>query len=89
MELLDKSCLDSIDVDINQSIMWYMCATWALNEENPIITENVYNHIKRKIKKNWEIIDHVCKFNIDQNDFSIIEFPKMTEQTVKTLRSNL
>ncbi len=64
----DKQCLDCIDDSINLTVPWYLLASYAYYEEdNPILSDGVFDRLGKKMLKNWESIEHIHKSFITED----------------------
>lgn len=90
MDLLDKSYFDSIDSSINSCVPWFICSTWAiLVDEDPIVTDSVYDNICKKLQNNWDEIEHPHKEYIDVDKLTVNDYPRGTGTMIKTLRKDI
>lgn len=59
---IEKACCEIIDDNINMTVPWYLMAAYAYYEEdNPIITDQMFDHISKKMLKHWDEIEHMHK----------------------------
>lgn len=62
---LDKEVTDLIDANINLCVPWYLMACYAYYEEDdPILTDNYFDRLTRRMIENWEKIEHQHKDKI-------------------------
>ena len=62
MNLFDKECQDVVDVNINMTIPWYIMASYAYYEEdNPILSDSVFDNLVKKTLAGWDSIEHIHK----------------------------
>ena len=93
MGLFDKDCMDNVDDNINMAIPWYLMASYAYYEEDdPILEDNTFDRLARKILEFWDIIDHYHKDVLNQDmlragTFSG-EYPTRIKYALQSLRSN-
>lgn len=60
--LLDKYCLEITDDNPNMLVPWYIMASYAYYEEdNPIISDEMFDRMAKKILKGWDTIEHYHK----------------------------
>lgn len=62
---LDDECLDCIETNINLSVPWYLMASYAYYEEDdPIISDSMYDRLAKKILAHWDEIKHQHKHHL-------------------------
>lgn len=88
---LDNECFDSIEVNINMSIPWYLMACYAYYvEDNPILSDSYFDRLTKIIIDNWNKIEHHHKekLNLDmlQAGTFLGEYPSRVEGGLKSLR---
>ena len=67
-QLFDKDCLDVVDDNLNMAVPWYLMASYAYYEEDrPILSDNVFDRLARKILEFWEVIDHLHKDYLNED----------------------
>ena len=92
-QLFDKDCLDVVDDNLNMAVPWYLMASYAYYEEDrPILSDNVFDRLARKILEFWEIIDHLHKDYLNEDMLKagtfIGEYPSRVKFALQELRSN-
>lgn len=92
--LLDKECLDIIDNNPNMMVPWYLMAAYAYYvEDEPILSDSIFDRLSKKMLKEWENIEHMHKEFISEGDLKagtfLGEYPTRIEGAVKHLRNNL
>lgn len=80
-----------ISDSINMTIPWYLMASYAYYvEDNPIISDSVYDELAKKMLDNWDIIDHRHKSHISKDMLSagtyLGEYPPQVEESVEFVR---
>ena len=90
-KLYDKECLDKVDNNVNMTIPWYLMAAYAYYEEdNPILSDALFDRLARKIDENWDDIEHIHKQHIVRDALKAGTFlgkdPSRVEGAVKQLR---
>lgn len=66
---LDSECMQLIDSNINLMIPWYLMAAYAYyKEDDPIISDLMFDNLAKKIYNNWEDIEHTHKYLIKKDD---------------------
>ena len=59
---IEKACTDICDDSINMYIPWYLMAAYAYYEDdNPIISDRLFDLIAKRILENWDQIEHMHK----------------------------
>jgi len=85
--------MDNVDDNINMAIPWYLMASYAYYEEDdPILEDNTFDRLARKILEFWDIIDHYHKDVLNEDmlragTFSG-EYPTRIKYALQSLRSN-
>lgn len=92
--LLDKECLDIIDNNPNMMVPWYLMAAYAYYvEDEPILSDSIFDRLSKKMLKEWENIEHMHKEFISEGDLKagtfLGEYPTRIQGAVKHLRNNL
>ena len=92
-QLFDKDCLDVVDDNLNMAVPWYLMASYAYYEEDrPILSDNVFDRLARKILEFWEVIDHLHKDYLNEDMLKagtfIGEYPSRVKFALQELRSN-
>lgn len=92
-QLFDKDCLDVVDDNLNMAVPWYLMASYAYYEEDrPILSDNVFDRLARKILEFWEIIDHLHKDYLNEDMLKagtfMGEYPSRVKFALQELRSN-
>ena len=90
-KLYDKECLDKVDNNVNMTIPWYLMAAYAYYEEdNPILSDALFDRLARKIDENWDDIEHIHKEHIVRDALKagpfLGKYPSRVEGAVKQLR---
>lgn len=91
-QLFDKDCLDVVDDNLNMAVPWYLMASYAYYEEDrPILSDNVFDRLARKILEFWEVIDHLHKDYLNEDMLRagtfIGEYPSRVKFALQELRS--
>jgi len=94
MELNDKYCLEIIDDSMNMIVPWYLMAAYAYYvDDDPIITDSVFDRLAKQMLDMWDIIDHVHKDLITKDMLEAGtyqgEYPSRIKYAVQALRSNI
>jgi hypothetical protein len=90
-ENLDIPCLELIDNNPNLMVPWYLMAAYAYYvEDNPILSDNVFDKLAKRMLECWDKIDHFHKESITVDDLKagtfLGEYPSRVEGGVKQLR---
>ena len=65
---LDKCCMDIIDGNDNMMIPWYIMAAYAYYiEDDPIISDQLFDKLAQRIYNKWEELEHIHKDYLDQD----------------------
>ena len=88
---LDKHCLDLVDNNDNMLVPWYLMASYAYyKQDNPILSDQVFDKLARKMLKHWDEIEHHHKELITKEDLRagtyLGEYPKRVEGAVNHIR---
>lgn len=91
IEKIEKYYMDVIDDNINMTVPWYLMASYAYYEEdNPIMSDSVYDRLAKKILNNWDIIEHRHKEYITKDLLSagsyIGDYPPQVKDAVEQIR---
>ena len=90
-ENLDKHCLDAVDKNNNMLVPWYLMAAFAYyKQDNPILSDQLFDKLARKMLEHWDDIEHHHKELITQDDLRagtyLGEYPKRVEGAVNHIR---
>ena len=88
---LDKCCMDIIDDNQNMMIPWYIMAAYAYYvEDNPIISDQLFDKLAQRIYNKWEELDHIHKDFLDQDmvrsDTYLGDYPSRVKGAVEQVR---
>ena len=88
----DKICLDKIDRNNNMLVPWYLMSAYAYYvEDDPIISDNVYDRLAKRLLENFDNIEHQHKHLISKEQLEagtyLGEYPSMIKGAVKELRT--
>lgn len=94
MELNDKYCLEIIDDSMNMIVPWYLMAAYAYYvDDDPIITDSIFDRLAKQMLDMWDMIDHVHKDLITKDMLEAGtyqgEYPSRIKYAVQALRSNI
>ena len=65
---IEKACTDICDDSINMYIPWYLMAAYAYYEDDdPIISDRLFDLIAKRILENWDQIEHIHKSYITKD----------------------
>lgn len=89
-----KAATDMISVDINKIIPWYILGVYAkVVEKSPILSEPVFDKIKRTLIVKWDTLQHKHKECItitvhkDKDEVKVESFPTTTKSRMGQLRN--
>lgn len=64
---LDKCCFDIVDSNPNMMVPWYIMAAYAYYvEDDPIISDQLFDKLAERLLKNWKDIEHIHKKYLDE-----------------------
>mgnify|MGYP003695073999 FL=1 len=89
--MLDKDCFDTIDENINMTVPWYLMASYAYYvEDDPILSDHAYDHMVKKMIKEWDKIEHTHKKHLNLDDLKagtyLGEYPTRIKGAVQSIR---
>lgn len=92
--LLDKECFDLIDTNINMLVPWYLMAAYAYYvEDDPILTDQMYDNIVKKLITHWDEIEHQHKHLLTLDSLKagtyLGEYPSRVRGAVRDLRKTV
>jgi NAD-dependent DNA ligase len=62
IEGIEKACSEVCDDNINMMIPWYIMAAYAYYvDDNPIMHDNTFDKLAKRILDHWDEIDHYHK----------------------------
>ena len=90
---IEKACMEICDDNTNMSIPWYLMAAYAYYEEdNPIISDGMFDRLAKKILKDWDNITHMHKqhLSIDMLEAGtfIGEYPTRIKGALQSVRQS-
>jgi hypothetical protein len=90
---IEKMCIDTIDVNINMTVPWYLMASYAYYvEDNPILSDEYFDRISQKMIKNWGDIEHMHKHLITLDMLGagsyLGEYPSMVKGALEEIRKS-
>lgn len=66
--LLDKYCLEITDDNPNMLVPWYIMASYAYYvEDNPIVSDVMFDSMAKKLLKNWCNVEHFHKHHLNKD----------------------
>ena len=88
---LDKECSDSVDMNINTSVPWYLMAAYSYYVENdPVLSDSRFDRLSRMMLEHWEDIEHQYKERITPSDLRSKtfsgEYPDKIKKGLDSLR---
>lgn len=91
MPLLDKECFDTIDTNENMLVPWYLMSAYAYYvEDDPIISDSMYDNLAKKLLAHWDEVEHHHKHLISRDDLAagtyLGEYPSRVRGAVQELR---
>lgn len=88
---IEKACSDVCDVNVNMLVPWYLMAAYAYYvEDEPILGDNVFDLMARRILENWDKIEHrhkeyLTKDMLEAGTF-LGDYPPQVEGAVRDIR---
>lgn len=65
---IDKCCMDIIDDNVNMMIPWYIMAAYAYYiDDEPIISDQLFDKLARRIYDKWDELEHIHKDYLNQD----------------------
>lgn len=91
--LLDKHAKKIFKENGNMLIPWYLMAAYAYYEEDdPIISDKLFDEMAKRMKENWNDLDHFHKHLIDVDSLDagtyIGDYPERVKGALEDLRNN-
>ena len=89
--MFDKDCMDLVDDNINTAVPWYLMAAYAYYEEDdPILQDNTFDRLAKKILSAWDTIEHMHKDILNKDMLEagsfIGEYPSRIKFALQSLR---
>jgi hypothetical protein len=90
-KVLDKTCIDIVDSNINMAVPWYIMAAYAYYvEDDPILSDSRFDRLAKTMLQNWDKIEHMHKHLISESDLKagtyLGEYPSRVDGAVKQIR---
>ena len=90
---IEKACMDICDDSINMYVPWYLMASYAYYEEDdPIISDSMFDKMSKRILTHWEEISHMHKeyLNIDMLKAGTYsgEYPAQIKGALQSVRDS-
>lgn len=75
------------------SVPYYLMASYAYyKEDNPILTDDFFDRLAKKILNNWDNIEHYHKHLLDKDSLEagsyLGEYPSIVEGALTSMRKN-
>ena len=88
---LDDECLDTTDSNLQMLVPWYLMAAYAYYvEDDPILSDMMFDKLAKKMLDHWEEITHHHKEYITKEDLAagsfLGKYPSRVEGGLKLLR---
>ena len=87
----EKAFCDNIESNINLTIPWYLMASYAYYvEDNPILSDSMFDKLAKKILKEWDKIEHYHKEYLSKDMLEagtfIGKYPSRVQGAVESVR---
>lgn len=91
--MFDTQAREIFEDSLNMMIPWYLMASYAYYEENdPIISDSLFDEMARKMLESWESLEHMHKSLISCDDLAagtyMGEYPERVKGAVETVRED-
>ena len=91
MRSIEKYCIDVISDNKNMMVPWYLMASYAYYEEDdPLISDSLFDRIADKLLESWEEIEHKHKQFLNRDMLLaatyIGEYPSLVKGAVEQVR---
>lgn len=88
--MFDARCRGAVLFNSNMLVPWFLMASYAYYEEDdPILSDEMFDMLGKEIAKQWDEIDHHHKHLIDRtatNTGHYIEYPTIVKYALVSLR---
>lgn len=89
--ILDNHVNEIFKDNINMMVPWYLMASYAYYvEDDPILTDNFFDNMGKRILENWEKITHFHKHYISKDELKagsfLGKYPSRVSDSVNALR---
>lgn len=89
---IEKMCADSCDGNSNMYVPWYLMAAYAYYvEDNPIISDRLFDTMAKRMLEVWDDIEHMHKEHITKEDLEggtfLGEYPTRIKFAVEQVRN--
>jgi hypothetical protein len=90
---LDQRVNELLQKSINLAVPYYLMAAYAYyKEDDPILSDGLFDYLATLILKNYDIITHPHKKYITKEDLEagtyLGEYPRMAIDSLKLMRKN-
>lgn len=88
---LDTLCFETTDSNINMFVPWYLMAAHSYYvQDDPILSDQMFDKMAKKMLDNWSTIEHFNKQYITEDDLKagtfLGEYPPRVKDAVRQLR---
>lgn len=89
---IDKAYTDVCDDNPNMLVPWYLMAAYAYYvEDDPILSDNRFDQMAKRILEHWDEIDHWHKDKLTKDDLKagtfLGEYPSRIKGAVESVRN--
>ena len=90
--ILDTLCKQTCDKNPNMLVPWYLMAAYAYYEQDdPILSDNLFDTMSKRMYSEWESIEHFHKHLITRMDLLagtyLGKYPERVKGAVEQLRT--
>jgi|TARA_R110001606_G_scaffold393675_3_gene563818 hypothetical protein len=88
---IEKACMETCSDKANMYVPWYLMAAYAYYvEDDPILTDDLFDRMAKRILTGWDDIDHVHKTYLTKDMLEagtyLGEYPPQVEGALKSVR---
>lgn len=89
---IEKACLQVCTANINMTVPWYLMAAYAYYvDDNPILEDNTFDKLAKRIAAQWDTIEHrhksyLTKDMLEAGTF-LGNYPPQVEGAVSDVRA--
>lgn len=89
---IEKACMETCDDSINMYVPWYLMAAYAYYvEDDPILEDNVFDMLAKRMLNLWDEIEHPHKQHLNKDMLEagtfIGEYPSRVKGALMDVRN--